>query len=553
MQHDYNLANASGSGFRQDLNNVLQSIASMNSGATAPATPSSHMLWMDTSNALIYYINIRNAGNTAWIPFFKYTVATGVISAMASDQTLGAPIASAATTTIGIHGAGDTIHITGTITITSLGVSTTGVKRTLIFDGVLTITHNATSLICPGGDNIITVAGSSIDVVCENGASGYWRVVRVTHSSISFNEISYLNGVTSAIQEQLNTKGESFFTKPFTGAPLFTKASVSTITIPIGTKVLVGAVLISVSGTAYTLSLNSVGVGALDTGAKAAGTDYYVYALEAGGFILSANATNPTGYTTANSRKIGGFHYGVIPEAFTAINNIVAADATKIAGINAYSFWDLKFRPANNDARGMFKANSGKWYDIYLLNVDHHTFGTSAAGKTIAGGTVLNGRNFPKIPLFYGGDGTTTYGTLTAFEAMEIGKAYGKDMISYEEFSAIAYGVLEATSAGAADTGVTQHLANFTSKFGMCMATGCQWIWGKDLSRGPGATYAWKANTEGRGSIYSDESGPVSAIFGGSRDSTVESGSRASTWGNYVWFTGWGNGCRYACNHLELA
>jgi hypothetical protein len=346
-----------------------------------------------------------------------------------------------------------------------------------------------------------------------------------------------------------NITPTSGFSKPFQGLPLFTKASVSTITIPVGTVVSVGTNVVIVKTTPYTLSLNSVAVGALDTGAKAAGTDYYVYALEAGGFIISASATNPTGYTTANSRKIGGFHYGVIPEAFTAINNITASDVTKIAGINAYSFWDLKFMPSCGDARGMFKANTGKWYDLYLLNVDHHTFGTSAAGKTIAGGTVLNGRNFPKIPLFYGGNGTVNYGTLTWFEAAEIGKAYGKDLISYEEFAAIAYGVLEASSAGAADTGVTQHLANYTSKFGMCMATGCQYIWGKDLIGPAGA--AWNTNTEGRGSIYN--ASLIAAVFGGYRDGTTDSGSRNSYWYNTVGYTTWVSGSRYACDHLELA
>jgi hypothetical protein len=340
------------------------------------------------------------------------------------------------------------------------------------------------------------------------------------------------------------------FTKPNQGAPLFTKASVSTITIPIGTSVKAGANIITVSGAAYTLSLNSVGVGALDTGAKAAGTDYYVYALEAGGFILSANATNPTGYTTANSRKIGGFHYGVIPEAFTAINNITSAEAIDMRGIEKDSFWDLKWLPnnLNNDARGMRYA-LGMWVDVYPLNIDHHLHGTSAAGKTIAGGAVLNGRNFPKIPYKFGGNGTTTYGTLTWFEAAEIGKAYGKRMLSYEEFVALTYGVLEASSAGAADTGVTQHLANYTSKFGLCMATGCQWIWGKDLIGPVGA--AWNTNTEGRGSIYN--ASLIAAIFGGHRDNTVESGSRSSAWNNYVWSTFWNFGCRYACDHLELA
>jgi hypothetical protein len=287
----------------------------------------------------------------------------------------------------------------------------------------------------------------------------------------------------------------------------------------------VSATSINVNGTVLTLS------------SPVSGEDYYF------------STTSIT--TVADANTIGGFHFGVIPVGFTAINNITTSDAEAIRGINAYSIWTKWFRPSC-DPKGMIYA-AGKWFDIYLLNTDHHLYGTSAAGKTIAGGEALNGRNFPKIPLFYGGDGTTTYGTLTAFEAMEIGKAYGKDMISYEEFCAIAYGVLEASSAGAADTGVTQHLANYTSKFGLCMATGCQWIWSSELGRSTGATYTWKANTEGRGSLYSDENGPMSALFGGTRDATTYSGSRASYWSNPFWYTYWTIGCRYACNHLELA
>ena len=287
----------------------------------------------------------------------------------------------------------------------------------------------------------------------------------------------------------------------------------------------VSATSINVNGTVLTLS------------SPVAGKDYYF------------STTSIT--TVADANTIGGFHFGVIPVGFTAINNITTSDAEAIRGINAYSIWTKWFRPSC-DPKGMIYV-AGKWFDIYLLNTDHHLYGTSAAGKTIAGGTVANGRNFPKIPTFYGGNGTTTYGTLTWFEAAEIGKAYGKDMISYEEFCAIAYGVLEASSAGAADTGVTQHLANYTSKFGLCMATGCQWIWSSELGRSTGATYTWKVNTEGRGSLYSDENGPMSALFGGSRDFTVESGSRASYWNAYVWDSAWGGGCRYACDHLELA
>lgn len=60
------------------------------------------------------------------------------------------------------------------------------------------------------------------------------------------------------------------------------------------------------------------------------------------------------------------------------------------------------------------------WYDIYLLNSEHITNGTSKAGAT------TNGRAIPKIPLEYGGNGTLTYGKFTWFQACEIGKAHGK-------------------------------------------------------------------------------------------------------------------------------
>lgn len=294
----------------------------------------------------------------------------------------------------------------------------------------------------------------------------------------------------------------------------------------------VSASSISVNGTVLDLNTN------LQSGVKTAGTDYY--------FTSSYITTN-----SADPLILGGFHYGVIPENFTAINNITASDATAIAGINAYSIWTKWFRPVC-DPKGMVYV-FGRWYDIYLLNTDHHLYGTSAAGKTIAGGGVLNGRNYPKIPLFYGGDGSVTYGTFTWFEAAEIAKAHSKDLISYNEFVAIAYGVLEASSASTADTGITQHLANYTSKFGICMATGCQWIWGKDLHMRPDGTgWAYHTETEGRGSLYAYQYGPTAAIFGGSRDHTSDSGSRASLWGSYVWDSGWNIGCRFACDHLEV-
>lgn len=87
-------------------------------------------------------------------------------------STKGTNIASAATTDIGAA-TGRFVHITGTTTITAFGTKTAGVERELIFDGILTLTHNATSLILPGAANIVTAAGDAAIFVSEG--SGNWR------------------------------------------------------------------------------------------------------------------------------------------------------------------------------------------------------------------------------------------------------------------------------------------------------------------------------------------------------------------------------------------
>lgn len=65
------------------------------------------------------------------------------------------------------------INITGTTTITALGTARNGVVRWCKFAASLIITHNATSLILPGGSNIQTSAGDVALFVSEG--SGNWR------------------------------------------------------------------------------------------------------------------------------------------------------------------------------------------------------------------------------------------------------------------------------------------------------------------------------------------------------------------------------------------
>ena len=98
------------------------------------------------------------------------------------NEAKAADIASAATTSIGPI-LGNFAHVTGTTTITSFGTAAqAGIRRVLKFDAVLTLTHNATSLILPNnGSDITTAAGDTLTVVSESTTA--WRVVEYTRAN----------------------------------------------------------------------------------------------------------------------------------------------------------------------------------------------------------------------------------------------------------------------------------------------------------------------------------------------------------------------------------
>lgn len=92
------------------------------------------------------------------------------------------PMASAATVEIG-YADGNTINITGTTTITSLGAPTQdGVERNVIFDGILTLTHS-TSLKLPGEVNIVTAAGDRATFVADTTTT--WTCISYTRADIA--------------------------------------------------------------------------------------------------------------------------------------------------------------------------------------------------------------------------------------------------------------------------------------------------------------------------------------------------------------------------------
>ncbi|MBU6163192.1 MAG: hypothetical protein KGO50_18930, partial [Myxococcales bacterium] len=88
-----------------------------------------------------------------------------------SLRTQTTTVASASTADIGATPS-QRISITGTTTITSFG-TVANQLRFVSFTGALTLTHNATTLILPGGANITTAAGDA--AVFSSDSSGNWR------------------------------------------------------------------------------------------------------------------------------------------------------------------------------------------------------------------------------------------------------------------------------------------------------------------------------------------------------------------------------------------
>lgn len=313
------------------------------------------------------------------------------------------------------------------------------------------------------------------------------------------------------------------FCKSDPSAVAFTKTGAGTAQIKAGIKIDVAGTLVE-----YT-SATSISMPSLT-----AGTDYVIWVK--GDATIQATAKFVSAPGAGNWRKVGGFHYAPGGNATAR----AGGDATP--AINEYSFWDLKFRPACPDPRGMALISGGFWSDIYLMGVDHIVNGTSKYNVTIADGSAP-----PKIPLQFGGNGSTAYSTLNWWEAAEVMRAHGKRMPTYSEFAALAFGTTEAASSGTDPVSTILRQA-YTSKWGVMLATGNMWVWSDEFG-GRAAGAAWVANTGGRGSTFLMEN---AVSVGGAWGSAGNSGSRASDWSNSPTASNSSVGARGVANHLIL-
>ena len=284
----------------------------------------------------------------------------------------------------------------------------------------------------------------------------------------------------------------------------------------------------------------------LDTGALAAGTDYYIYACTDGttlSFKVSANATNPTGFDAAHSRKIGGFHTLCV-----AVGTISGHPLTDYAvkDILPASIWDLKHRAKTLVNVGLvYDSKIQKWVDIYLAS------GTGANTTSVNGGTISDTRNW--------------------MDFVDDGLAVGKRLLTDTEFTSIATGSNEETNiTGSADPGTTSgHVdtagRRMISNIGCEDCCGVVWQWIQDQSYYYyGASPYWGNLPGGKGSSYgqfaadpgadevnnSDSGGDVKLIAGGNWSHAAGAGSRSRNTTVYRWTADSALGARFVSEPL---
>jgi hypothetical protein len=280
--------NASGAAFRADLNNALAALGSAMKGPSAPPAPVAGMFWVDDDTPSATVWTLKQYDGAEWLEIGRLDVTNNIF--IPSEGVIAwADVASAATTDIGAA-ASRSLRITGTTTINSFGTAASGVRKRLRIATGLTITHNATSLICPGAASLVLGAGDIVDV--ESLGSSNWLVFNLTRAAAGYaanillaNPVAGANIGINRGTEQATTSGTAI---DFTGIP----AGVRRITIAFngvssngtsGRVVQIGAGSFVTSG--YVSSGGSIAAGS-------AGGSSITSAFLAGFTTLAADAVN---------------------------------------------------------------------------------------------------------------------------------------------------------------------------------------------------------------------------------------------------------------------
>ncbi len=251
-------------------------------------------------------------------------------------------LASAATTNIGGQ-ASRKLRITGTTGITSFGTTYTG-PIPLRFAGALTITHHATTLICPGGVNLTVAAGDMLIATPKCTTSGTfdgWMILGLQRATGKADTAVLADTAITATNQSGGTVNA-------------TKTSGSTTT-----STIVGTMNSASGGTAiYGVSNNAAGSGNKGVHGVSASS-------AGGGAGVSGERTGGSGQGVMGTAEYG---YGVYGSCNGANNSDVGVYGGSINGYGVVAASDTTspltaaFRITPQDAQ----PTTGQVGDLYI-------------------------------------------------------------------------------------------------------------------------------------------------------------------------------------------
>lgn len=232
-------------------------------------------------------------------------------------------VASATTCDIGAVQAGK-ILISGTTTITGLG-TTIDKRRFVRFSGILTLTHNATSLILPGGANIVTAAGDT--GIFMSDSSGNWRCYAFQRANrYTFKDDLSIHGADIASASTVNLETATGDLVDITGTTTITAVTLSegherTVRFTGILTFTNGASLVLPSGANITTAAGDFAI----LRGYAAGVVRCVDYVRASGTALVAAAS---GVTSVAGGGLTITATGTLPPSFGLVNHSLAVSAS---------------------------------------------------------------------------------------------------------------------------------------------------------------------------------------------------------------------------------
>jgi hypothetical protein len=310
------------------INAAVAALLSINSGGSAPTSPTAGMLWWDTATGWI-----QEYDGTDWNNLFYLDTTNHLGYAQLCGGAV-AILASAATVDLWST-PGSVVEITGAATITALCASDAapGTLKVAYFTGALTLTHNSSSLILPNnGANITTAAGDTALVMAISNVNVLVvQYVRANGRTVSTYGVSGPSSATSGDLASFNGTAGNVIQDSGVPATDVARLSVADQTVAGGANV-----------TSYNLGVISSGTGTVDCG-KAP----LQYVTNNGAFTIAAPANDGScillvsNGASAGAITFSGFTVGASTGASltTTNGNKFSISIWRVNGVSGYSIF----------------------------------------------------------------------------------------------------------------------------------------------------------------------------------------------------------------------